>query len=55
MIQYPYICLITQGSHNHYPPYPIRMLIDIANAVIKAIQEGDLLTLTLRMLYICFV
>jgi hypothetical protein len=37
MIQYPYVCLITQESHNHYPPYPIRMPMDIVDAVIKAI------------------
>jgi len=55
MIRYPYICLITRGSHNHHPPYPIRMPMDIADAVIKAIQEGDPLTLTPRMLYICSV
>jgi hypothetical protein len=53
MIRYPYVCLITRESHNHHPPYPIRMPMDIADSVIKAIREGDPLTLTPCKLYMC--
>jgi len=55
MARYPYICLITRNSHTHYPPYPIKLSIDLANDVVEAIRQVEVLSLTTRMLYICIV
>ena len=52
MTQYPYICLITQNSHTHYPLYPIKLPIDLANDVVEAIKQVEVLNLTTCMPHI---
>jgi hypothetical protein len=49
MVRYPYVCLVARGSHSHHPPYPTRLPKDIADDVIAALQQGDILALTPRM------
>jgi hypothetical protein len=51
MVQYPYICLVTRGEHNHHPPYPTRMPSDIANDVVEALRQTDIMIMTPRMLH----
>jgi hypothetical protein len=53
MARYPYICLIARGSHSHHPPYPIKLSIDLANDVVEAIRQVEVLNLTTRMPCIC--
>lgn len=53
MARYPYICLITRNSHTHHPPYPIKLPIDLANDVVEAIRQVEVLNLTTRMPRIC--
>jgi hypothetical protein len=55
MARYPYICLITRNSHTHHPPYPTKLPIDLANDVVEAIKQADVLSLTTRMHSICIV
>jgi hypothetical protein len=55
MARYPYICLITRNSHTHHPPYPIKLPIDLANDVVEAIRQEEVLSLTTRMPRICTV
>jgi hypothetical protein len=53
MARYPYICLITRNSHTHHPPYPTKLPIDLANDVVEAIRQVEVLNLTTRMPHIC--
>ena len=53
MARYPYICLITRNSHTHHPPYPTKLPIDLANDVVEAIRQVDVLSLTTHMPHIC--
>ena len=53
MTRYPYICLISRGSHTHHPPYPLRLPHEVRDDVMAAIRQGDVLSLTTRMLYVC--
>jgi len=53
MAQYPYICLIACSLHLHYPPYPIKLSIDLADDVVEAIRQAEVLSLTTRTLSIC--
>jgi len=53
MARYPYICLITRNSHTHHPPYPTKLPIDLANDVVEAIRQVEVLSLTTRMPRIC--
>jgi hypothetical protein len=52
MIRYPYALLVARGRHSHHPPYPTRLPIQIANDVILAIRQNDVLAQTPRMLRI---
>src|SRR6266700_411376 len=56
MARYPYICLITRNSHTHHPPYPIKLPIDLANDVVKAMRQIEVLNLTTHMprIYIAY-
>ncbi|KAH8591878.1 hypothetical protein B0O99DRAFT_690179 [Bisporella sp. PMI_857] len=48
MIQYPYALLVARGRHSHHPPYPTRLPIQIANDVILATLQNDVLAQTPR-------
>jgi hypothetical protein len=53
MIRYPYVILIARGNHSHHPPYPTRLPYQVANDVILALRQGDILAQTPRMFCIC--
>ena len=53
MTWYPYICLITWNSHTHHPLYPTKLPIDLANDVVEAIRQVEVLNLTIYMPHIC--
>ena len=53
--RYPYICLIIRNSYIHYPLYLIKLPVNLANNIVKAIKQVDVLSLTTRMLYIYIV
>ena len=53
MAQYPYIYLIARNSYIYYPLYPTKLPINLANNIVKAIKQGEVLSLTTRMPYIC--
>jgi len=53
MARYPYICLIARGLYLHHLPYPIKLLIDLADDVVEAIRQAEVLSLTTRTLSIC--
>jgi len=55
MAWYPYICLITRNSYIYHLLYLIKLLVDLANNIVKAIKQVDVLSLTTRMLRICIV
>jgi len=55
MARYPYICLITRNSYIYYPLYLIKLPVNLANNIVKAIKQVDVLSLTIRMLRICIV
>jgi hypothetical protein len=40
--------LVVRGTHTHHPPYPTKMPSEIADEVIKAIKEHEVLDLTAR-------
>jgi hypothetical protein len=52
MARYPYIYLITRNSYIYYPLYPIKLLINLANNIVKAIKQVDILSLTIHILRI---
>lgn len=53
MARYSFAILVAQGNHSHAPPPPTRLPQAIANDVILALQQGDILAQTPRILYIC--
>jgi len=55
MAQYPYIYLITRNSYIYYPLYPIKLPIDLANNIVEAIKQVDVLSLTIRIFCIYIV
>jgi len=55
MARYPYICLITRNSYAYYPSYLIKLPIDLANNIVKAIRQVEVLSLTTYILRICIV
>ena len=46
--RFPFIIMVTRGSHTHHPPLPEKLPKDIAQQVISAIEEQELLSLTAR-------
>lgn len=44
--RFPYICIVTRGSHSHFPPFPTRIPSDIYADIQQAIVDSELLTLT---------
>ena len=49
MSRYPYIILIARGNHSHHPPYPTRLPLHIANDIISALRQSDILAQTPRI------
>ena len=49
MARYPYICLITWNSYIYYLLYLIKLPIDLANDVVEAIRQVEVLSLTIYM------
>ncbi|KAH8684403.1 hypothetical protein BGZ60DRAFT_165405 [Tricladium varicosporioides] len=48
MIRYPYAILVARGNHSHHPPYPTRLPYQVANDVVLALRQGDILAQTPR-------
>jgi hypothetical protein len=46
--RFPFLMLVTRGRHTHHPPYPEKLPRKIAEQVIAAIKEQELLSLTSR-------
>jgi hypothetical protein len=46
--RFPFVILVTRGSHTHHPPRPEKLPADIAEQVVEAIKEQELLSLTAR-------
>jgi hypothetical protein len=47
--RFPFSLLVCRRNHVHFPPPPTKLPEDIANEVIQAIEENDVLDLTARM------
>ncbi|KAI9751102.1 MAG: hypothetical protein M1835_001264, partial [Candelina submexicana] len=46
--RFPFLMLVARGEHAHHPPYPTKLPKQIAEDVIQAIKQQDLLSLTAR-------
>ncbi len=51
--RFSYLMLIVRETHTHHSSYSTKLLINIANDVLKIIKKHEILNLTAHMLHIC--
>ncbi|RKF76985.1 hypothetical protein GcM3_075025 [Golovinomyces cichoracearum] len=53
MHRFCFILLVARSSHNHHPPYPIRLPKDIKEQVQEMLRSVDILATSSRRLLVC--